>query len=281
MAVAALFASPAAAVPQFIPNGNERLHTTGSGQPGAEWNTGGLLSGGELSYDSVSKRLTVAGDVDVLNWYDSTPASGCETDAGSNCSLNYSPNLTFVLEADLVPGTLGDISVAPIFGDIVEVTVAFATTGVTNDLIVIDGAEGMQLEAQVVAGTLNGDAIPGLIATILYNTATSTALFTQINGAGILNPTAGAHASLFGVGPDSFGLGISTISDFDDGLGGGLSDILAATLASPTNEIPDWSAEGAGEMFQITDGDFELPEPSTALMLLGSFTLLGLGRRRS
>ena len=89
-------ASSATALPQFVPSPGARLHTVTSGQPGATYNTQG--AGDNVSYDSNTGLLSISGVIDELNWYD--PANGaCATDAGSNCNLNYSPDLTLTVQA--------------------------------------------------------------------------------------------------------------------------------------------------------------------------------------
>ena len=281
-------ASSALAVPQFVPTGTSRLHTPSSGQPGAEWNTSGLGSGGELSYDSGTGVLTLTGVLDVLNYWDSANGS-CATDAGSNCALNYSPDLDFTLTASHVRTDAINIT-----GPIFRLESFFETTGSSPDLTLTDPADGgaVQLEADLVSGTFNGDPITGIFASVLYNSSTGETLFQAVNGGAILNPNgATPYGSLFGSG--DFGLSLATLSDFaTPGGTGDLSEIAtqifvnggctASGLDLLNCDIPvDLTAEANGQVFEIPEGEFVIPEPATGILVAGGLVLLGIRRRQS
>src|SRR5690606_20259804 len=117
LAVTGALASPgSAAALQLVPSATARLHTISSGQPGAQWNTGGIGAGGQLSYDSGTGIATLTAGLDVLNWFDPADA-GCPTDAGSNCAFNFGPDLTITLEASYAGAVI-----TPLGGSLVSVT---------------------------------------------------------------------------------------------------------------------------------------------------------------
>ena len=66
------------------------------------------------------------------------------------------------------------------------------------------------------------------------------------------------------------------MDNFDDGAGGGLDDIVGFAIAN--GSLPDFTAEGVGQIFRVEAGGF-VPEPSTGLMFLAG--LAGLMRFNS
>jgi hypothetical protein len=262
---------------QFTPGGGERLHTIASGQPGAQWNTGGTGSGGQLSYNAGTGVATLTAVLDVLNYFD--PGNGaCATDVGSNCPVNFATDLTVTLDAAFV-----GIDVTPIGGPLVNITLNFETTAnALPDLVVSDSTDvgfGNVLEGDWTSGFFNGNATTGLAVSVLFNTSTGTASFSSANVSGFLAIDSGtAYASLFESGSNYLGLNIGTLGDFV-GAGGDLDDIVAATYLSGT--LPSFTAEANGQVYRLTSDDFVVPEPTTALLLAGGLALLGARRTRS
>jgi len=259
----------AQALPQFTPTATARLHTLGSGQLGAEWNTGGLGTGGQLSYDSASKIATLTAGLNVLNWFDPSNSS-CATDSGSNCAFNFNPNLDITLTASFLGFT-----VAPVTGTLVNVTTNFGTTGGV-DFVVTDPTDlnSVQMRGSIAAGSFNGNPTTGLSTSLLFDTSTGLVL-GSVTGSGFLqaDPTT-PLASL--LQPDFFGITFGALNNFDDGNGGGLSAIVAATLASGT--LGSFTAEANGQILNTASGQF-VPEPAT-LLLLGIAGLAAAARRR-
>lgn len=262
-----LAASAAHAAPQFTPAAGDRLHSLGSGQPGAEWDTSGLGAGGQVAYDSGTQMLSVTAGLNTMNTWNAGNGA-CPTDSGSNCGFNFGPDLDITLNA-----SLDSISVAPVGGTFVNVTVSFGSTGGV-DLVITDPSDGgsVQLQASVASGVFQGNPTTGFAASVVYDTASGT-VFGAVNAAGFLQvDQATPFASLFQ--PDFFGINISAFSDFA-GSGGGLDAIIAELIL--TGVIPSFTAEANGQILNTVSGDF-VPEPGTAL-LLGT-ALLGLSRRR-
>jgi hypothetical protein len=273
LAVAAalgLLAGAAHAAPQFTPDPDDRLHTLSSGQPGAQWNTGGLGAGGQIDYDSSTQTLTVTGVLDLLNYFNPNNVA-CPTDAGSNCAFNYGPDLDITLVAKLE-----SLVVTPVFGTVVAVQANFETTGGV-DLLLTDPADGnsVLLEASWQGGSFQGNPTTGLTATVLYDTATGQTVGSPpVNASGFLSVDQSTlYASLFQ--PTYFGITFGSLSDFDDGAGGDLDDIIAASIAAGT--LVDFTAEANGQVFNLEAGQF-VPEPGTAALLVVA-GLFGLGRQ--
>lgn len=269
------FSAVAGAI-QFTPTATARLHTLASGQPGAQWNTGGLGAGGELSFDSGTGVATLTADLDVMNWFD--PADGaCSTDGGSNCTYNFGPDLDVSLDAQF-----SGVVVTPVSGSLVNVTLNFATTANgAPDLVVTDPSDvgfGSVLEGDWQAGLYGGNPTPGLSISVLFDTSSGTATFSTAQVSGFLAIDGStAYASLFESGSSYFGLQIASLSNFDSPGVGNLDDIIAGAVQSGT--LPSFSAEGNGQVYRLTTGDFVVPEPTTALLLGAGLALLGARRR--
>lgn len=268
-----LWAGSGQAVPQFTPSAGDRLHTLGSGQPGAQWTTGGSGSGGQLSYAKSTGLLTMTATLDVLNYFDPVDlGEGCSTDAGSNCSFNYGPDLDITLTAQFSGLTTQNLG-----GGLVAVTAHFMTTGGV-DLLVTDPFDGgsTMLEASWQAGTFLGNPTTGLSTTVVYDTVGGTVVGgPPVNEVGFLAVDPGTlYASLFQ--PTYFGINFGSIDDFDDGVGGDLDDIVAASLLSGTLESFD--AEANGQVLNLPAGQF-VPEPGTSLLLGGALLAGAAGRR--
>lgn len=269
------WSTPASAVLQHVPSATARLHTLSSGQPGALWNTSG--AGGQLSYDSNTGVATLTAGLDILNWFGD---GGCATDAGSNCSYNYGPDLAISLDA-----ALAGIVVTPVGGPFVNITLNFQTTAnALPDLAVSDPTDpgfGNVLEGDWTSGFFNGNPTTGLSVSVLYDTTfPGSATFASANVSGFLAIDGStAYASLFESGSNYLGLNIATLSGFSDGLGGDLDDIVAFAIAN--GDLPSFTAEGNGQVYRLTSSDFVVPEPTTALLLAGGLALLGARRNRS
>lgn len=271
------WSTPASAL-QLVPSGTARLHTLASNQPGAQWNTGGTGSGGQLSYDANTGVATLTAGLDVLNWFDPSNG-GCATDTGSNCSFNYGPDLSVTLDA-----ALSGIVVTPVGGPFVNITLNFETTAnALPDLAVADPTDpgfGNVLEGDWTSGFFNGNPTTGLSVSVLFDTTfPGSATFASANVSGFLAIDGStAYAGLFESGSNYLGLNIATLSNFS-GAGGDLDDIVAAAVN--TGILPSFTAEGNGQVFRLTSSDFVVPEPTTALLLAGGLALLGARRSRA
>jgi hypothetical protein len=257
---------------QLVPTATSRLHTITSGQPGAQWNTTG---GALLDYDSGTGVATLTANLDVLNWFD-TANGACATDAGSNCSYNYGPDLSISLDAAYV----GAVT-TPVAPNLVNITLNFQTTAnALPDLTVSDPTDlpfGPVLEGVWQSGLYNGNPTLGLSFSMLFNTATMS-VASPVNGAGFLAiDSSTAYAGLFESGANYFGLQVGTLSDFG-GTYSSLNAIVAHAIAN-AGALPDFTAEAIGQVYRVTAGDFVIPEPATAILLAGGLALLGARRR--
>jgi hypothetical protein len=268
VAAVGLLGAPAAHAIQFTPPGTALLHTVGSGEPGAEWNTGGTSGGGEISYDSGSQLLTIDASLDVLNYYD--PSNGsCDSDVGTNCSFNYGPDLDISLTAEL-----DSITVTPVVGTIYEILVSFHSAG-SPDLVVTDPSDGdaVVLEGDLQAGEFNGSPTTGLQAQVIYDAGAGTAVFDDVNSVGFFAVDTGTtYASLFG--STYIGINLGTLADFAPTL-----DALASG-AFNTGTLASFTAEANAQIFRSDTGQFVVPEPATAFLMLAGLGLLGSVARR-
>jgi hypothetical protein len=263
-ALALLCAGGTATALQFTPSATARIHNITSGQPGVPWNTGGLGVNGFLDYSAATTSFTMDFEVLALNYYDPLNG-GCPTDVGSNCNFAFGPNLEGTLTADLY-----DITVTPISGSLVNITVRFQTTG-GLDLQVFDPTDlgaGSVLDASWQAGTFLGNPTTGLQASVVFNTGTMTAL-GSVTGTGFLNVSGGLYASLF---PAGIGINVGSFFDFTPAL----NSILATAIG--TGNLPNFTSEAQGQTFAVAAGQF-VPEPGLA-WLLGCVGVLLVGVRR-
>lgn len=269
LAVALTFVAGTASAYQFtLPSGDTRLHTIGSGQPGAEWTTGGLGSNGDLSYDSGTEILDFDAELDVLNYFDPNVGS-CPTDAGSNCTFNFSTNLELSVVA-----SLAGISVNPLGGTFFELLVDFETTGGTDVTITDTTDNTVLLSAAWQAGTFLGSPTTGLSASVIYDSSGAGAVIGDLTLVGFLDVTAGDYAQLFESGTSRLAIAIGESFDFSPTL-----TALAGGIIS-SGSLGSFTAEGEGQLYRAEAGEF-VPEPHVALLmglgLLGGWTL----RRRS
>lgn len=267
-----VLASPALAVPQFTPTAGARLHTITSGQPGATYNTAG--AGDQVSYDQGTGLLSITGLVDELNWYD--PANGaCASDVGSNCVLNYSPDLILDVQAQFQ-----GLTVTPIGGTFLDVKVEFGPTGGV-DVRWTDPADGgsTQLASMWQPGTFNGSPTTGLVASLFFDTSTNTVI-GPINVVGFATLDLGTpYASLFGSpGDERIQLDIADLQMVTPDIG----TLIAQAIGLGT--LPSFTAEADGQVFRVAAGQFVVPEPTTGLLVglgLVGIATLRRGSRRS
>jgi hypothetical protein len=268
-----LAGSAAQAVPQFVPVAGDSLHTIFSGEPGAQFNTGGTGSGGQIAYSAGTQQLSMTGVVDVMNYYN--PGNGlCPTDVGSNCALNFGPDLDITLVADLHSVVVTDLT-----GGFYLVEVNFQTTGGV-DLSVTDPADGnsIQLEASWQAGSFLGNPTTGLSFSLVFDDNLNTALVATLDGGGFLAVDSGTpFASLFS--PTLFGLAFSSLSDFSPTLDALADDVVEDFKASNPLSLLGFTAEVNGQVFRTATGEF-VPEPGTALLVGVSLAACAALRRR-
>jgi hypothetical protein len=212
--------------------------------------------------------------VDVLNYYDTADGT-CPTDTlGSTCSFNFGPDLVLSVTA-----LFDSLTVNPLGGDFVEVVTTFKSSGPVDVTLVDPSDTTTVLKGKFVAGTFNGSPAPALSTSVVYNTSTGAAVGAPpVNALGFVHVDGTTpYASLFL--DDYIALNFASVDDFDDGSGGGLDDILAASIGA--GELVDFTAEVNGQAYSTASGNF-VPEPGTlVLMASASIGLLVAGRRRS
>jgi hypothetical protein len=263
-----------------LPSTDARLHTLTSLEPGAEWNTGALgPANGQLVYTSSTTTLALTAELDVLNYYDpndtgttpgvtSTPGTGCTTDVGTNCAYNFATNLHITVDA-----SLNGLVVTNLGSGYFQIDINFETTGGT-DITIVDPTDSTTvLSASWQAGTFSGSPTTGLTVTGIYDSNTST-VSGDPTALGFANITGGAYAQLFDSGGSSdVSLHLSEFFDFSPTM-----DSIAATIIG-SNTLPDFTAEGQGQIFRVAAGDF-VPEPNLAVMLgSAGLALAGLRQR--
>lgn len=274
--VVSLVWSGAAGALQWTPVGTERLHTITSGQPGAQWNTGGVGSGGQLSYNAGTGVATLTAGLDVLNYFDPN-VGGCPTDAGSNCSFNYGPDLNVSIDASYAGGVVTNLG-----GGFYSVQLNFQTTAnALPDLTVLDPTDvgfGNVLEGNWQSGFFNSNPTTGLSFAAVFDSNTNSVLGGSVTAGGFLAiDSATAYASLFESGSNYFGIQFATLSDFS-GVSGGLDGLFAYAVAN-NGDLPTFTAEANGQVYRVTSGEFVVPEPATVVLLAGGLAVLGARRR--
>jgi hypothetical protein len=267
---AAFVTAGAASAVQFdLPadaSADARLHSLSSGQPGAEWFTEGVGVSGQVQYTSGTQLLELDADLTDLNYFDPNDG-GCATDAGSNCNVNFATPLDLAADA-----SLHSLVVNPLGGGFFELIVNFETTGGT-DITLTDPTDTTVLfSASWQAGSFLSQTTTGLSASAIYDANTATVL-GDLTVIGFANVTSGSYAQLFDSGAGSdLGINLGEFFDFAPTLNSLAAGIIAnGTLAS-------FMAEGQGQIFRVTAGDF-VPEPQPAV-LVGAMLLAGLLWRR-
>lgn len=258
-------ASSAVAAPQFPLVGDERLNQIGSGLPGTPWDT--PTTG--IAYDG-ALGLSGNGNVPLINYNTGGPNQFFDFTGGGQA-------LDFMIDAELASVTYTPIPSTTF----VTLTLDFqGTNDGLADLVITDPLDGnsVLLEADFVAGTLNGSPVPALSATATFdiNNIDKNQLFSVTGFFGI--DPASTYASLFddGVGGYLPGLIQGGVDQWEIGDADGMNDfddILAAYVNGgfDMNALPASTSEAQGTEFLIADSLFTpVPEP-------GSGLLIGLG----
>jgi len=262
-----VLAAPADAI-QFTPDGDDRLNTFASGDPGSPFDTAtdGVDFDAVGSGDPHPGEVVVDGNVPTLNFFDGTAQD----------SITFGTAITFTLEAELISAAL-----VPVSGGNVQYVATFqGTADGQPDLVATDPTDNsVLLEADLVAGTLGGnpvDAITVISQAFDPNsppTAPTVQAFvffqTRVNG----NPWEILFSDDIGTLNDS-GIGQSLVSNFDPSF-----DTIANTLDS-TGVLPSHTAEANGTVFALDSSQFVVPEPGTIWLLGGGFAALLAARPR-
>lgn len=252
---------------QYTPSATSLLHTPGSGQPGVPWSTEGVGVGGQVTFNQGTGILNLTGKVQELNFFD--PLNGsCSTDAGSNCNVNFSPDLDVTLS-----GSLLSLVITPLGGTFFDLTANFGTLG-PNDLLVTDPSAGnaVALAASWQSGLFLGSPTTGLSVSVTYDAFTSSVLGDPLLTGFLAIDNASPYASLFGSTVAKFGVNLGDFGSFSPSLNAIAQNVLLF------NSIPSFTAEGQGQVFRLASGDFVVPEPATALLV--AMGLAGLAVRR-
>jgi hypothetical protein len=274
MAAALVMTAGTAGAVQFeLPtdaSADARLHSLSSGQPGAEWFTEGVGVAGQVTYDSGTELLAFDADLTDLNYFDPNDGS-CSTDVGSNCNVNFVTPLDLSADAQLDAITVNFLS-----GTFFEIIVDFQTTGGT-DITLTDPTDNTQLfAASWQAGSFLGESTTGLTASAIYDTSANGGLggvIGDVTVIGFANVTSGSYAQLFDSGAGSdLGINIAEFFSFAPTL-----DALAAGIIG-SGTLASFTAEGQGQLFRVTAGDF-VPEPQPALLVAVALLAGALWRR--
>lgn len=265
--LALVLAAPAGAI-QFTPDGNDRLNTFASGDPGSPFDTApdGVDFDAVGSADPHPGEVVVEGNVPTLNFFNGTVQD----------SITFGTAITFTLEAKLTSAAL-----VPVGGGDVQYVATFqGTADGQPDLVATDPmGSTVLLEADLVAGTLNGnpvDPITVVSQTFDPNSPPSAPIVqafvffqTLVSG----NPWEILFSDDIGTLNDS-GIGQSLVSNFDPSF-----DTIANTLNS-TGVLPSHTAEANGTIFALDSSQFVVPEPGTVWLLGGGVVGLLAMRRR-
>jgi hypothetical protein len=273
--------SQLAAAEQFVLNGDERLNTFGSGLPGTDYQT--AVDGAD--YDQIGGsgahpgQLVVTGSVQSLNYHlDGAP--------GFNINQPFGPDLQFTLTAELLNSVVNDLG-----GGFYELVLEYG--GVAGvDLTLTDPFDSsLLLQAELAAGTLNGQPVAPVTASAVVNTNLAIPQNVQFSTFALFQVTGGPYASLFGPGglggldtPLSTGSSTSLeIGDLDGNFD--FDDLYAALLAPPNpgdiSQVLSHTAHAAGQVFGLTSSQFQTPEPTAlSLLALGLAALAGARRSR-
>jgi len=267
VAAALLLTGGTAGAVQFsLPSTDARLHSLSSGQPGAEWDTGGMGVNGLVNYDSGTQHLDFDAELNVLNYFDPNDG-GCATDVGSNCTVNFATNLELTVDADLAGVVVNGLG-----SGFFELVVNFASTG-GPDITLTDPTDNTQLfTASWQAGSFLGQSTTGLTASAILDSGSGTVIgdFTVI---GFANVTGGPYQQLFDSGGSlDLGINLGEFFDFAPTL-----DTLAAGIFN-SGTLASFTAEGEGQIFRVTAGDF-VPEPQPALLVAVALGAGALWRR--
>lgn len=247
---------------QFSPSPTARLHyvTDPATSKGAQWNTGGLGSGGQINYNSVLSGtdpglLTMTGVVDLLNYFDPSDPN-CPTTGNPSCQINFAPDLVLTLEAQF-----DSLTVTPLGGSFFQVDTNFSTTlDGQPDIVITDPNDGtVVLEADWSAGIIGGSSsTTGLISTVFWdNDANSVVAGPNVTGFSIVD-LGTPFGSLFEDGSDAVKLDLATFDNF----GPPLDDLVNGAISSGV--LGSFTAEGQGQVFRVEAGEFvPIPEPTT------------------
>jgi hypothetical protein len=268
-----LGAQPADAL-QFTLAGTERLNFFGSGMPGTSYATGS----GNVDYDAIGSadphpgETHVAGSVPSLNYHHtSTPVT--------NVNFNFSPDLTFTLEAQLIAIDIFDISPTQR-----RVRLDFGSTSDgLPDLVVTDPSDAtVVLEADLIAGTFNGNPVPPLRAQGIYNPNSPPQNLTMSTSGFFTVDGSSPYASLFAdSSAGTIGFEVGQLLNWERGDGDGLFDFndIAAALAG-SGVLISHVAEANGNIFAVSSANFTpVPEPGTALAVLAGLAGIAFARR--
>jgi hypothetical protein len=276
VAASLLLGAQAASAVQLTLSGNERLNFfAGSPGTGTSWSTGP----GNVDYDAIGSgdphpgEVFASGTVPSLNYHTTTAPT-------TNVNFNFTPDLTFTLEAALVAIDVTDITPTQR-----RVRLEFGTTiDGLPDLVVTDPFDAtVVLEANLIAGTFLGNPVPGLRAQGIYNPTLATPQNLTMSLSGFLMATPSSlYLPLFAdSSAGAVGFETGQVLNWEIGDGDGFfdfNDIASALVGSGT--LISHVAEANGNLFAISSGQFvPVPEPGSALGVLAGLTMLAAARR--